>query len=321
MRHFMRAIAVALASAATAAAGQPAIPFDPQKLAEDMADPKYLWGNFSSEFGSATSTNFVIGVPLLHDDWSVNTFYLAGRVNVARIVYGDESGITRSVTALPGETIDVLGVPTPVTTYDFSGQGLNKPFAMSLLLGDGVLSTSRVFGQMPRLLNGGYQFPSGVQFSDPDYDPTGVTTLDPQPWIDDPSGNTWEPPLFYGFSFDVIQPAGIPGDFNTDGRVDISDFGILKDHFGSGTTLAEGDANGDAKVDISDFGILKENFGKSGAAAVPEPATWLLSLFGLLAYALVRAGPADRARPGSREPAAAAAATARPGRRPEGTTC
>lgn len=320
MRNFMRALAVALASAATAAAAQPAIPFDPQKLADDISDPKYQAG-FPMEVGSATSNNYLLGVPLLHDDWSVDTLYLAGRVNVARIVYGDESGITRSVTALPGETIDVPGLPTPVTTYDFSGQGLNKPFAMSLLLGDGVMSTSRVLGQMPRLLNGGYQFPSGAQFSDPDYDPIGVATLDPQPWIDDPSGNALEPPLFYGFSYDVIQPAAIPGDFNTDGRVDITDFGLLKDHFGSGTTLAEGDANGDAKVDISDFGILKENFGKSGAAAVPEPATWLLSLFGLLAYALFRAGPAGPTAPGSRAPVAAAVVAARPGHRPEGTTC
>lgn len=290
MRNFLRALAVVL-SAASVSVAQPAIPFDPQKLVKDMSDPKYLGGNFTMNVGAETSNNYILGVPLLHDDWSVDTLYLAGRVNVARIITADETGISRSVTALPGETIDVDGVE--VTTYDFSGKSLNVPFSMQLLLGDGVLQTSRVFGQMPKIINGGAQFASGVQFSDPDYDPVG-DSMTFQPWINDPSGATWDPPLFYGFSFDVIQPAAIPGDFNTDGRVDISDFGILKDHFGSGTTLAEGDANGDAKVDISDFGILKENFGKSGAAAVPEPAAWLLAATAAASLTLLRRRPGSR---------------------------
>jgi hypothetical protein len=53
-----------------------------------------------------------------------------------------------------------------------------------------------------------------------------------------------------------------------------------------------GDVNGDNKVDLTDFGILKENFGKSGpvgAASVPEPSTLALlglgGLWGLIAAA------------------------------------
>jgi hypothetical protein len=66
--------------------------------------------------------------------------------------------------------------------------------------------------------------------------------------------------------------------------------------FGStgGCSLA-GDVNCDNKVDLTDFGILKDNFGKSGAAggagaAVPEPSSLvLLCLGGLLGLAtLVR---------------------------------
>jgi uncharacterized protein (DUF2141 family) len=60
----------------------------------------------------------------------------------------------------------------------------------------------------------------------------------------------------------------LAGDFNNDGKVDLSDFGILKENFGTGTTAAQGDANGDAKIDLTDFGILKENFGKTAPAAV-----------------------------------------------------
>ncbi|MFO0900698.1 MAG: sugar-binding protein [Pirellulales bacterium] len=82
----------------------------------------------------------------------------------------------------------------------------------------------------------------------------------------------------------VGKPSNVlPGDANADGKVDLTDFGILKANFGAGTTAAQGDFNGDAKVDLTDFGILKDNFGKSGAAAVPEPSTWLLMALGALA--------------------------------------
>ncbi len=86
-----------------------------------------------------------------------------------------------------------------------------------------------------------------------------------------------------------LSAAGAPGDVNADGKVDLTDFGILKMNFGSGTTAAQGDLNGDAKVDLSDFGILKENFGKSGAApAVPEPSAALLLALGACAALAAR---------------------------------
>jgi hypothetical protein len=75
------------------------------------------------------------------------------------------------------------------------------------------------------------------------------------------------------------------GDFDLNGKVDLTDFAVLKDNFGSGTTHAQGDANRDGKVDLTDFGLLKDNFGKGGAAAVPEPSTWLLAALGALALA------------------------------------
>jgi hypothetical protein len=94
------------------------------------------------------------------------------------------------------------------------------------------------------------------------------------------------------------------GDANGDLNVDLTDFGILKDNFGSGTTLAQGDFNSDGKVDLTDFGLLKDNFGSSGqpslgrpllevlyvpsaAAAVPEPSSWLLAVVGFAALGLL----------------------------------
>jgi hypothetical protein len=85
-----------------------------------------------------------------------------------------------------------------------------------------------------------------------------------------------------------LTSPSLPGDINLDGKVDLSDFGILKENFGTGTTQAQGDLNSDAKVDLSDFGILKENFGKVAGAAVPEPSTLLLLTLGGLAALVAR---------------------------------
>ena len=80
----------------------------------------------------------------------------------------------------------------------------------------------------------------------------------------------------------------VPGDANFDGRVDLSDFGLLKANFGSGQYRNQGDFDADGRVTLSDFGLLKANFGKSGAAAVPEPATWTILLLGSAALMAMR---------------------------------
>ncbi len=82
----------------------------------------------------------------------------------------------------------------------------------------------------------------------------------------------------------------LAGDANGDGLVDLGDFGVLKNHFGSIGSVSEGDFNGDGRVDLSDFGRLKANFGKSttGAAAVSEPSSFMLGILGLAAAAAYR---------------------------------
>ncbi|NLF29826.1 MAG: hypothetical protein GX591_02925 [Planctomycetes bacterium] len=54
-----------------------------------------------------------------------------------------------------------------------------------------------------------------------------------------------------------------PGDADGDGDVDLDDFVILKNNFGTatGATCAEGDFDGDGDVDLDDFVLLKNNFG------------------------------------------------------------
>ncbi|MFO0897737.1 MAG: PEP-CTERM sorting domain-containing protein [Pirellulales bacterium] len=88
-------------------------------------------------------------------------------------------------------------------------------------------------------------------------------------------------PFGYGAVW-MYQPVSIPGDADLDGVVGLSDFAILKQHFGSGDRFRTGDFDQNMKVDLSDFGILKANFGTR--AAVPEPASAVLLFLGMLIW-------------------------------------
>ncbi|MEM6748835.1 MAG: dockerin type I domain-containing protein [Planctomycetota bacterium] len=70
-------------------------------------------------------------------------------------------------------------------------------------------------------------------------------------------------------------PGGLPGDANNDGVVDLLDFDVLAQSFGSntGNGASDGDFNGDGAVDLLDFDILAQNFGATSPSAVPEPAS------------------------------------------------
>jgi hypothetical protein len=70
------------------------------------------------------------------------------------------------------------------------------------------------------------------------------------------------------------------GDANVDGRVDVTDLGLLATNFNdpSGALWDEGDFSGDGNVDVSDLGVLATNFNRTfaGAAALNPrgPATF-----------------------------------------------
>jgi len=63
----------------------------------------------------------------------------------------------------------------------------------------------------------------------------------------------------------LVSAGGVcnPGDADGDGDVDLDDFVILKNNFGTtdGATCAEGDFDGDGDVDLDDFVLLKNAFG------------------------------------------------------------
>lgn len=82
--------------------------------------------------------------------------------------------------------------------------------------------------------------------------------------------------LFHG----LHQPE-LVGDANLDGKVDLSDFEILRQNFGKAGSARQGDFTADGFVSLSDFAPLKGNYGATrftpGAAAVPEPSGLLLA--------------------------------------------
>ena len=71
-----------------------------------------------------------------------------------------------------------------------------------------------------------------------------------------------------------ISDTTLLGDANRDGKVDLTDFGILKQHFGSNGGWSQGNFDGPGTVDLTDFGILKQAFGSAtgGALLLASPA-------------------------------------------------
>ncbi len=86
----------------------------------------------------------------------------------------------------------------------------------------------------------------------------------------------------------TVSSIAEPGDFNGDGMVDASDYGLWRNAFGSASQLAA-DGNGDGVVDAADYVVWRKNLGSSAAgsgtsAAIPEPASLtLFAMGGLLA--------------------------------------
>lgn len=77
-------------------------------------------------------------------------------------------------------------------------------------------------------------------------------------------------------------------DFNSDARVDAVDKTVWSGGFGTaaGATRAQGDADADQDVDGRDFLLWQQQrgAGATGAASVPEPATWMLAALCAIAF-------------------------------------
>jgi hypothetical protein len=84
----------------------------------------------------------------------------------------------------------------------------------------------------------------------------------------DPNG------ILQGAILAITGEAITPGDFNSDGSIDLADFQILTSHFhNTGASFADGDINFDRTIDLRDFVAFRAAYAAaSPAAGVPEPA-------------------------------------------------
>jgi mannan endo-1,4-beta-mannosidase len=80
------------------------------------------------------------------------------------------------------------------------------------------------------------------------------------------------------------------GDFNHDGTVDTADYVIWRKSQGQTGWGLPADSNLDGRVDDADLALWRSRFGVSSGtgSAVPEPATWMLLLFGTIVSAARR---------------------------------
>jgi hypothetical protein len=102
--------------------------------------------------------------------------------------------------------------------------------------------------------------------------------------VDGVSEITTPPPIGLG-NFAVRAS----GDANGDGIVDAADLALVLANWSTGDTYATGDFNGDDTVDVADLSRLFDSpadpaiaTAAAHYAAVPEPSTWVLALFGLM---------------------------------------
>jgi hypothetical protein len=85
---------------------------------------------------------------------------------------------------------------------------------------------------------------------------------------------------------EVTPPAGIPGDYNEDTRVDAADYVMWRNNLGSSTTLPNDDTAG---VDQDDYNRWRANFGAGATVGsaitvlVPEPFSLTLVVLGAAA--------------------------------------
>jgi hypothetical protein len=97
---------------------------------------------------------------------------------------------------------------------------------------------------------------------------------------------------FYRESFVEVNAVPLPGDFNSDGRVNTDDYDIWKEAFGDATEqFAGADGNGDGHINAADYSVWRDNLdtmegAASRAPGVPEPTA--LALVVLTSVALLR---------------------------------
>ena len=168
-------------------------------------------------------------------------------------------------------------VPNALVQQTFADGGAHKHLLIQIDDGDNNPST--------------FNAPQGVYLAAFVLHIAGLDASDPFFFVHRTSGLANDPrdvaAQWVDDNYDLLVGAPVPGDFDADGFVGLSDLNILGANFGSMSgTLATGDATGDGNVDLADLNVLGANWNPAAAVAVPEPSTALLVALGACAIGI-----------------------------------
>jgi hypothetical protein len=112
-------------------------------------------------------------------------------------------------------------------------------------------------------------------------DPFGTMNL---PEID--AGLVWR--IRGNHGFELLVAPKFDGDYNGDGAVNAADYVVWRNTLGQVVSAGHAaDGNADGTVNANDYAVWRANFGATASSmavensAIPEPAAWLLAVFGL----------------------------------------
>ncbi|MCO6045456.1 family 43 glycosylhydrolase [Aeoliella sp. ICT_H6.2] len=206
----------------------------------------------------------------------------------------DNVTIDESFAAQGFETLTVEGDLSlesgSITAFDIAGDGVGDRLevAGNLQIADGsVLELVLDSSVAPESLASGDVW-NLLDFA------TATGTFDPADFIlPTLSGNlVWDTSNLLVDGTIAIALPGLPGDFNSDGLVDLADYTVWRNHLGApDSVLPTGSTtDGSGIVDGGDYLTWKQNFGAAAGTApptdqtnVPEPASLLLVLCGTAA--------------------------------------
>ncbi len=237
-------------------------------------------GNWKNTINGATA-NYINGVNVFFNDTAttLTTDISAADVTPTSVTF-DNSTANYTVTGTKG----IAGAETTVTkqgTGTVTLASVNTYGGLTTVEGGTLQLSGFAKAQVPVLSGAGVDLKGGTLVLDytgetsqramvvdlltASYDAESSTHFDTGQFqsstADDAHGLGW---AYNSTAGQVIVAYTLYGDANLDGKVNLSDLGILGDNYGrTGMTWQEGDFNYDGVVNLSDLGYLGDNYGRA----------------------------------------------------------
>ncbi|WP_145246992.1 type 2 periplasmic-binding domain-containing protein [Aeoliella mucimassa] len=244
----------------------------------------------------------------------IGSFSIVPDTEEMKLLVDTSTGVVSLQRAAAGDrTIDFLRVSSPgsgLLGSGYLGLGANDEFPAGDGLGgegwdlapsnEGNISDKREYfafnndGTLGNstISNSGDSIPLGL-FYDTEQDLQDLVLY--YDVVDPTTGEFISQSIIGGVYVDYVESTGLPGDYNSDGSVDLGDYTVWRDNLGAdGSTLANRSValNG-SEIGTIDYMVWKANFGASSGSlasldgtAVPEPTSGLALLGAIVLAAL-----------------------------------